>query len=124
MKLNSERLRQLARERGLSLSAALRRAGVSRTAYYSLVRRESVLPNSIHALARELGVSPIEFLHSERWSHPDRARSLLEEARTICAEHPEASFENVWHTLNLLDMPPEERLNRSLLRGRATSVHR
>jgi transcriptional regulator with XRE-family HTH domain len=124
MRLNPENLRRLARERGLSLSAVLRRAGVSRTAYYSLARRESVLPNSIHALAKELGVSPVELLDAEPWPHEYRARSLLEEARTICAEHPEASFENVWHTLNLLDLPPEERLNRSLIRGRATSVHR
>jgi hypothetical protein len=53
----------------------------------------------------------------------DRAMARLREAQAICAVEPEASFENVWHTLVLLDEPPVERLNRSLVRGRAIAVH-
>jgi hypothetical protein len=54
----------------------------------------------------------------------DFAMARLREAQAICAAEPEASFENVWHTLVLLDDPPVERLNRSLIRGRAIAVHR
>lgn len=46
------------------------------------------------------------------------AASLLEETREILARHPEASFENVWHTLVLLREPPIDRIRRSLIRGR------
>jgi len=123
MNLDAANVRVLAHQRGLSVSAALRRAGVSRTAYYSLVHRTSVLPRSIHALARELGVAPADLLQSEPSSAELRARDLLAEARRICAEHPEASFQNVWHTLNLLDLSPDERLNRSLIRGRAPTIY-
>jgi hypothetical protein len=45
-------------------------------------------------------------------------------ALSICAADPAASFENVWHALVLLELPPLERLNRSLLRGRAVTVQR
>ena len=50
--------------------------------------------------------------------------ALLREAKGICARHPRASFDNVWHTLCLLELTPEERLNRSLIRGRAATVQR
>jgi len=54
----------------------------------------------------------------------DRALARLREAERICAAHPEAAFENVWHTLILLELPPLERLNRGLMRGRALTVQR
>jgi hypothetical protein len=54
----------------------------------------------------------------------NRALARLEEARQICAAEPDASFENVWHTLILLELSPIERLNRGLLRGRAIAVQR
>jgi hypothetical protein len=53
-----------------------------------------------------------------------QVRARLEEARRICAAEPDASFENVWHALFLLELMPIERLNRGLLRGRATPVQR
>ncbi|MCX6544149.1 MAG: hypothetical protein NTV05_07000 [Acidobacteria bacterium] len=53
---------------------------------------------------------------------PDRIASLLREAEDICRAEPAASFENVWHTLLLLEMEPVERLNVSLMRGRSASV--
>lgn len=54
----------------------------------------------------------------------DQTARRIQEVRAICAANPLASFENVWHTLTLLDLPPIERLNRSLLRGRPIPVHR
>lgn len=58
----------------------------------------------------------------------DRQRLIALERRrkaeAICQAHPEASFENVWHSLVLLELPPIERLNRSLTRGRAAAARR
>jgi len=54
----------------------------------------------------------------------ERALDRRRRALAICAAEPEAAFENVWHTLLLLELPPLERLNRSLQRGRAVSLQR
>ena len=122
MKLDSRRIKKLCAERGLSLHALLREAAVIRTAYYSLARKDSVLPGSVRALAGTLGVAPSAILNEapvEEW----RARALIHRARRILARHPQASFENVWHSLVLLEETPIERLRRSLLRGRASNLH-
>lgn len=52
------------------------------------------------------------------------ALARLEQARAICRAEPEASFENVWHALILLEESPLDRLNRSLIRGRTAAVQR
>lgn len=122
MKLSAVRIHLLCAKRGLSLQGFLEAAGVSRTAYYSLARRRSVLPRSLHAMARMLDVAPSALLEEEPPAAA-RARELLEEARSILAQTPQATFENVWHTLALLDEPPIERLRRSLLRGRSADIH-
>lgn len=122
MKLDSSRIKYLCMQKGLSLNALLREAGVSRTAYYSLVRKDSVLPGSVRAVAGTLGVVPSAILHEApvaEW----RARAMMRRARRIVARNPGASFENVWHTLVLLEERPVERLRRSLLRGRAGDLH-
>ena len=53
-----------------------------------------------------------------------RALARRERARAICDADPDATFENVWHALILLEEAPVDRLNRSLIRGRATAVQR
>jgi hypothetical protein len=122
MKLSSDLIREHCSRRGLTLGSLLKEAGVSRTAYYSLVRKSSVLPGSVTAIASTLGVSPSEILESSPLSEQE-AQVRLREARKILRQHPNASFENVWHTLVLLDETPLERLRRSLLRGRAIDLH-
>jgi hypothetical protein len=42
----------------------------------------------------------------------------------VLAAHPHADPDNVRHTLILLEQPPLERLQRSLIRGRATAIFR
>ena len=124
MKLAGDKVRALARARGLTLSGALRRAGVSRNAFYHLTRRPTVVPHSVHAVAEVLGVRSSELLDETPPSPDDRAAALLREARKILARNPQSSFENIWHTLWLLELSPAERLHRSLIRGRAASPHR
>jgi hypothetical protein len=50
------------------------------------------------------------------------ARRLADEVELVMSHFPEANAEDVRHTLILLRMPPWERLERSLRRGRATAV--
>jgi transcriptional regulator with XRE-family HTH domain len=122
VKLDPKRIRQRCTERGISLQALLHEAGVSRTAYYSLARKDSVLPRSIRALAGTLGVRPSALLEEgqpEAW----RAEAMLRKARRIVKRNPDAAFEDVWHTLVLLEEDPVERLRRSLLRGRPLDLH-
>ena len=56
---------------------------------------------------------------ARRW-----ARRLNERVRKVLASHPHADPDNVRHTLILLEQPPLERLQRSLIRGRATAIFR
>ena len=56
---------------------------------------------------------------AQRW-----ARRLSQRVEEILAAHPDADRDNVRHTLILLQQPPLERLQRSLLRGRATAIYR
>jgi len=122
MKLDAEQIKKLCNQKGLTLQALLERAAVSRTAYYSLARKDSVLPGSVRAIAGELGVAPSAILEEApavEW----RTRALLRQAGRVLDHHSQASFENVWHTLVLLEEPPVDRLRRSLLRGRAVDLH-
>ena len=124
MKLDADMARELARRQGLTLSEVLRRAGVSRTAFYSLARRPSVVPRTVTAVARVLGLPPSRLLRETPDVVRDRALDLAREARRIHARHRGSDFANLWHTLNLLELTPAERLARSLVRGRTRSLHR
>jgi hypothetical protein len=56
---------------------------------------------------------------AQRW-----ARRLSVRVKKVLAAHPHADPDNVRHTLILLEQPPLERLQRSLIRGRATAIFR
>ena len=124
MRLAREKVRLLARERGLTLTEALRRAKVSRNAFYHLTRRPTVVPRSIHALGAALGVRDSALLDETPPPPDERVAVLLAEARRIHRRRPRSSFENIWHTLWLLEASPAERLHRSLVRGRSASPDR
>lgn len=47
------------------------------------------------------------------------AARLMDNVRAVLAVRPEADPDNVRHTLILLELPPLERLRKSLTRGRA-----
>jgi len=122
MRLSAEKIKSLCNDRGLGLGELLDAAGVSRTAYYHLVRKDSVLPKSVLALAEALDVRPSSLV-DDTDPATRRVRELLSRLDGIVAAHPGADRDNVWHTLLLLEEPPVDRLNRGLLRGRATAVH-
>ena len=121
MYLDLDRIKQLADQQGWTLTDLLEEAGVSRNAFYSLVRKVSVLPGSIESVAATLGVPAGTILGDEspqeRW-----ARRLWEEVESVRDRAPAVDPDNVRHTLILLQEPPIERLRRSLRRGRTRAV--
>ena len=56
---------------------------------------------------------------ARRW-----ALRLSARVKKVLAAHPHADPDNVRHTLILLEQPPLERLQRSLIRGRAAAIFR
>jgi len=52
------------------------------------------------------------------------ARRLGLKVADVLSEYPDADPDNVRHTLILLEMPPLERLQRSLIRGRSAALRR
>ena len=123
MRIDLRRLRKLAGKRGLSLTALLTKSGVSKTAFYHLVHKSSVLPSSLCALAEKLSVRPGAFLTEE---NPDVAkiRRILSLTDRIVAGDPKLDPDNVRLTLLLLEEDPVRRLRRSLTRGRKSDLHR
>ena len=121
MRYSPERIRHLCASRGITVTELLRRSQVSRTAFYSLMRRPSIIPESATAIAATLGHTELDLLEvGSRADVAARARARL--ARKICSADSEIAFENAWHTLTLLEMTPVERLEGSLRRGRAPAV--
>jgi transcriptional regulator with XRE-family HTH domain len=123
MRLLGSKIKQLCRDNGIRLADLLTRAGVSKTAYYHLLYKPSVLPNSIHALADELGCKPSEIL--EEISPQEKLiQAVAEKTDEIMAGDPALNRENVRHTLLLLPEKPIVRLRRALIRGRAIDSNR
>jgi len=54
---------------------------------------------------------------AQRW-----ARRLNAGVESVLAAYPQADRDNVRHTLILLEQPPLERLQKSLIRGRPTAI--
>jgi len=122
MRLSGKNITKLCRAHGLSLNALLKRAGVSKTAFYHLLYKESVLPRSIEALAAVLGVRASVLL-DEADQESRRAVRLLEEVDRIAGSDLSVDRDNVRHTLLLLEEKPIERLQRSLIRARKPDLH-
>jgi hypothetical protein len=56
---------------------------------------------------------------AQRWT-----RRLMAQVQSVLAANPQADGDNVRHTLILLEQPPLERLQKSLIRGRHTTICR
>ncbi len=63
--------------------------------------------------------TPTNLTQATRW-----ARRLAARVQKVVAAHPETDPDNVRHTLILLEQPPLERLQRSLIRDRITAIRR
>lgn len=116
-----EKVAALCRRRGTGITDALRDAGVSRNAFYTLARREAVVPESLLQLAAHLGV-PTSALLDDVPAPAERMKHLAREAARIARTHSGVDADNVRHTLLLLEEKPIERLRRALRRGRPVDL--
>lgn len=123
MRLVSNKLRNLAKKKGMTLSELLKKAGVSKTSYYHLTRKENLLPKSMLALARALGAQPSDFI-TQQDSSEKQVEELRENLDYILNKAPHVDPENAWHSLVLLKLSPWQRLDRGLLRAQKHYIHR
>jgi hypothetical protein len=117
MKVSLQRTRALCRLRGVAMGEVLRDAGVSRNAFYTLARRESVVPRSLRAIAMHLDV-PVGALLEETSTPGERVRAVTAETERLVQRNAALDADNIRHTLLLLDEAPMDRLRRALRRGR------
>lgn len=116
MRLAPDKIKTLCRRRHTSLEALLHQAGVSRTAYYSLIRKESVIPKSIRIIARTLNV-PVSRILAESAASPLNIREWKRILLRIQRRHPQCDPDTIRHTLLCLQDKPIERLKRGLIRA-------
>mgnify|MGYP001564467091 CR=1 FL=1 len=122
VKISMTSLGRICAARGISMSALLEKAGVSRNAFYSLARKENILPNSIRAVAAHLGVKASEIIEEED-ARVAGARVMAGKIDRIVAKHPDVDRDNVRHMLLLLQEQPIERLRRALIRAQKSDIH-
>jgi transcriptional regulator with XRE-family HTH domain len=123
MKVSRVGLARLCGQRRITGSELLGRAGVSRNAFYTLLRKREMLPRSLVAIAQALNVAPSALLEENRSPAQDMRR-LLAAVDKVMRRHPEADRDNVRHTLILLQEQPVDRLRRALTRARQTDLRR
>ena len=123
MRIDAIKLRKLGRARGLSLNALLEKAGVSKTAFYHLLHKDSVLPASLQAIAGTLAVKPGKFM-TERNSEVEKIIALRSLEDRIVSRNRGLDRDNVRLTLLLLGQDPLQRLRRSLIRGRKVDIYK
>jgi hypothetical protein len=117
MKLSMDKVEYECDRRGLNTGEMLREAGVSRNAFYSLARKDYVVPASLIRIAERLDIS-VSALLEETDTPVERMKSLVAESERISKRHPGIDRDNIRHTLLLLNEKPVERLRRALRRGR------
>ena len=123
VRISTERIKSLCRERGDTLTGMLAKAGVSRNAFYSLARRNSIFPRTLNAVCARLGVRPDELLTTDS-RQTEAMKSLLSEVDSIIRVHAGADRDNVRHTLLLLREKPVDRLRRALVRAKRPDIRK
>ncbi len=121
MRLSLEQVESLCEQRNTTTTQMLRDAGVSRNAFYTLARKDAVVPRSLIRIAEFLDV-PVSALLDDTGTPTQKIESLLVETNRIVRRHRGVDRDNVRHTLLLLDEKPVERLRRALRRGRSIDI--
>lgn len=121
MRVSLDKVEYECRRKDLNIGELLREAGVSRNAFYSLARKDYVVPPSLIRIAERLDIS-VSALLEEATTPAARMRALAVESERISKRYPGTDPENIRHTLILLNEKPIERLRRALLRGRFVDI--
>jgi len=117
MKLSMDKVECECRRRHLNIGEMLREAGVSRNAFYSLARKDYIVPASLIRIAEHLDIS-VSALLEETDTPTERMKSVIAESERISKRYPGIDRDTIRHTLLLLSEKPVERLRRALRRGR------
>ncbi len=123
MRISLEAIKDKCRQQKITLSELLKQAGVSRNAFYTLAREDTVLPKSIRSIAKSLGITPSEFLTEDN-QEMEKMKRLLNKVDDIARKYKKVDRDNIRHTLLLLSEPPIERLRRALTRGQKSHIHK
>jgi hypothetical protein len=134
MILSEKKVNEYSRRQNMRLGVLLEKSGVSRTAYYSLVRKSNILPKSILRLAVVLGVNPNDLLDNKRpkktvVNDQKRYKTLLKRvykrANHICSQKKNKQIERdmVVQSLLALQKSPTKRLKMALLRGKGINAY-
>ena len=123
MRIDLKRLKSICSKQDLTLSELLRSAGVSRNAFYTLARQDSILPRSIQVIANHLQIPPSSFLVDEG-SDTQKGMNLIKRVQNIARSFEKVDSDNIRHTLILLEEKPIARLRRALLRARRFNIQR
>lgn len=121
MRVSASKIEQLCTESGTALSEVLRRAGVSANAFYTLARKDAVVPRSLIRIAEFLEV-PVSALLDDVEPPAVRIRELLTRTERIVRRNRGADPDNIRHTLLLLEEKPVDRLRRALRRGQPVNL--
>ncbi|MBI4697664.1 MAG: hypothetical protein HY786_07970 [Deltaproteobacteria bacterium] len=122
MRISLEAIKDKCRQQKITLSELLKQAEVSRNAFYTLAREDSVLPKSVRAIAKRLNISPSEFLTEDN-KEMEKMKLLLKKVDDIAGRYKNIDRDNIRHTLLLMREPPLERLRRALTRGQKPYIH-
>lgn len=121
MKLSLSKVERECRRKDLNIGEMLREAGVSRNAFYSLARKDYVVPLSLILIAERLHIS-VSALLEETDTPAERMKSVIAESERISKRYPGVDPDTIRHTLLLLSEKPVERLRRALRRGRFVDI--
>jgi hypothetical protein len=121
MRISLDKVEYECRRMDLNVGDLLREAGVSRNAFYSLARKDYVVPLSLIRIAERLNVAVSDLL-DETETPVARMKAIAAASERISKRHPGADPENIRHTLILLNEKPIERLRRALRRGRFVAI--
>jgi len=121
MKLSMDKVEYECRRRDLNIAEMLRGAGVSRNAFYSLARKDYVVPSSLILIAERLHIS-VSALLEETDTPVERMKSVIAESERISKRYPGIDRDTIRHTLLLLGEKPVERLRRALRRARFVDI--
>ncbi len=80
MKVDRDQLTRALEKQGVSLNRALRTAGVSPNAFFTLQRKNEILPRSLVQLANGLGISPGDLLTETPENRPINPPPPVQEA--------------------------------------------
>jgi hypothetical protein len=121
MKMSLRKLERLCAREKTNLTRLLGKAQVSRNAFYSLARKDCVLPASIRAIASCLNVKPSAFLEDEN-EQVAKAHVLWRRVNRISSRCPDVDRDAIRHVLVLLDEEPVQRLRRALWRAQEPDI--